>query len=165
MCKQDRKLSTIKLTQSPVDHTPSNREEMTRIYKHKGEVKSSIIENTDTRPRVYVRGRTFPGLSVTRSLGDLLGHHIGVTSEPSFKIVSIGNNDAERFVAVGSDGIWENMTPEEVVDNLNENRLREMGEASEYLCAKVRDISHSRRVPLDDITVIVSYISFKAKLA
>jgi hypothetical protein len=43
----------------------------------------------DKKPRIYVRGRTFPGLSTSRSLGDLLAHHIGVTSEPSVRIINL----------------------------------------------------------------------------
>jgi hypothetical protein len=43
----------------------------------------------DKKPRVYVRGRMYPGLSTTRSLGDLLAHQIGVTSEPSVKVINL----------------------------------------------------------------------------
>ena len=36
-----------------------------------------------TCPRVYVRGRNYPGISLTRSLGDSIGHCLGVLSDPS----------------------------------------------------------------------------------
>ena len=35
------------------------------------------------RPRIYVRGRNYPGISVSRSFGDYAAHRIGVTSEPT----------------------------------------------------------------------------------
>lgn len=80
-----------------------------------------MILNGDPKPRVYVRGRQYPGLSMTRSLGDLLAHHIGVTSEPSFKVINLSESNTERFFAIGTDGIWDNMTPTEVIDALNEH--------------------------------------------
>jgi hypothetical protein len=43
----------------------------------------------DKKVRIYVRARMYPGLSISRSLGDILAHHIGVTSEPKVKVVDI----------------------------------------------------------------------------
>jgi len=60
-----------------------------RIYKNRGEVRTSYTLSGDSKPRVYVRGRTYPGLSMTRSLGDLLAHHIGVTSEPTVRVINM----------------------------------------------------------------------------
>ena len=34
------------------------------------------------RTRVYVRGRYFPGIGISRSFGDYQAHTIGVSSEP-----------------------------------------------------------------------------------
>lgn len=65
----------------------------------------------DCKPRIYVRGRTYPGISTTRSLGDLLAHNIGVTSEPSFKIINLSENGMEQFIALGTDGIWDILSP------------------------------------------------------
>jgi serine/threonine protein phosphatase PrpC len=62
---------------------------MARIYKNRGEVKTGLTLSGDKKPRIYVRGRTFPGISTSRSLGDLLAHQIGVTSEPSVRIINI----------------------------------------------------------------------------
>ena len=43
----------------------------------------------DKKSKIYVRARMYPGLTITRSLGDLLAHHIGVTSEPDVKVHDI----------------------------------------------------------------------------
>ena len=87
LCTKERKFQAIKLTQEDdLVHTCENEAELTRIYKSRGEVKTGNTLTGDKKPRVYVRGRTYPGLSTTRSLGDLLAHQIGVTSEPSIKI-------------------------------------------------------------------------------
>ena len=117
-----------------------------------------MLQSGDLKPRVFVRGRTYPGLSTTRSLGDLLAHHIGVTSEPSFKIVHISSEQSERFIALGTDGIWDNLTSEEVVENINEHYIREIGTASEFVVNKIRDMTSSNSVTLDDMTLLISYL-------
>lgn len=81
MGRKDRKVSAIKLTIP--EHTPSDDNEKIRIYNRRGEVRSTAH---DKKNRIYVRARMYPGLSTSRSLGDLLAHHIGVTSEPNIKI-------------------------------------------------------------------------------
>lgn len=87
LCTKERNFQAIKLTQEfDIVHTPQNEKELNRIYINRGEVKTGLTLTGDKKPRVYVRGRMYPGLSTTRSLGDLLAHQIGVTSEPSIKI-------------------------------------------------------------------------------
>lgn len=106
-----------------------------------------------------MRGRTFPGLSTTRSLGDLLAHHIGVTSEPNFSMISMHYGHKEHFLVVATDGIWDILTPEEVVESIQDHGRKYMGAGTEYVVGKAKDrcaLSDSR---LDDMTIIVSYLS------
>ncbi len=51
-------------------HTPENKNEQVRIYRNSGEIRSSYYE----KEKIYARGRMYPGLSVSRSLGDLMAH-------------------------------------------------------------------------------------------
>lgn len=80
----------------------------------------------------------YPGLSISRSLGDILAHHIGVTSEPDIKIHEINPND--KFLAIASDGIWDNLGPDEVIEIINDYGMREIGTSTEIICSKVKDI-------------------------
>ena len=61
-------------------HKASDETEAFRIYSNMGEIR----ETSDGEQRVFLRARMYPGLKTTRSVGDLLAHQIGVTSEPSF---------------------------------------------------------------------------------
>jgi serine/threonine protein phosphatase PrpC len=158
MCNKERKVVAVKLTGGKVLHTPSNEKEMGRIYKNRGEVKTGITLSGDKKPRIYVRGRTFPGISTTRSLGDLLAHHIGVTSEPSVRIINISLQQSERFIAIATDGIWDNMGPEDLIGHINEHGLKEIGQGSEYVCNKARDLCLSDKIPLDDITLVITHL-------
>mmetsp|Transcript_15440 Transcript_15440/g.22758 ORF Transcript_15440/g.22758 Transcript_15440/m.22758 type:complete len:116 (+) Transcript_15440:738-1085(+) len=51
------------------------------------------------------------GLGMSRSLGDLLAHEVGVTEEPQIFHYTI-DFKADKFIIVGTDGIWD------VVDNM-----------------------------------------------
>ena len=61
-------------------HRPSRDGEKYRIYNAKGEIRKT----NDGFERVYMRARMYPGLKISRTLGDLIPHQIGVISEPSF---------------------------------------------------------------------------------
>lgn len=57
-------------------HTPIENSEKSRIFNSGGEVR----KNAQGEEYVYVRGRLYPQLHVTRSLGDVIAHVIGVSS-------------------------------------------------------------------------------------
>ena len=52
-------------------HSPESNEEKIRIYNNQGEIRRS---NLDKKPKIYVRARMYPGLTISRSLGDLIAH-------------------------------------------------------------------------------------------
>jgi len=62
-----------------VDHKPSLPNEKKRIESRGGEVKK--LEG-DIPHRVFVRGKAFPGLAMSRALGDLIASSVGVSCEP-----------------------------------------------------------------------------------
>lgn len=61
------------------------------------------------RPRLYIRNRLFPGVGITRSLGDYLGHKIGMTSEPVVGATKINKNN--KFLIIATRAVWNVMTP------------------------------------------------------
>ena len=151
-------MQAVRLTQDLAEHTANNHRELMRIYKNRGEVRTGATLSGDKKPRVYVRGRTFPGLSVTRSLGDLLAHHIGVTSEPSVRIITLSAQQSELFLAIGTDGIWDYMSPEDLVEQVKDYGMKEIGVGSEHVSGKIRDLALLNKSPLDDMTLIISYL-------
>ena len=94
----EKMVKDIKLT---TDHTPELEEERVRIFNSRGETRMS---NLDKKSKIYVRARMYPGLSISRSLGDLLAHHIGVTSKPDVRVHEIIPSD--KFLTIASDGVW-----------------------------------------------------------
>jgi serine/threonine protein phosphatase PrpC len=51
---------------------------------------------------------------MSRSFGDLIGATVGVISEPELSVRHLHPND--KFLIIGSDGLWEFMSNQEVVD-------------------------------------------------
>ena len=117
-------------------------DEKIRIFNNRGETRQS---NLDKKSKIYVRARMYPGLSISRSLGDLLAHHIGVTSEPEVAIRDIEQGD--KFLTIATDGVWSHLGAEDVGEIVSEFGLGHKNISFE----KVRE----------GWTVLVSYIGRK----
>ena len=102
-------IDNIFAIQMSTDHKPSLPEEMERIKKSGGEVKS----NAWGPMRIYKLNDLNPGLAVARSLGDCYGHECGVGDEPqvSYRILE----ETDEFIVMGSVGIWNVMNSDEIV--------------------------------------------------
>ena len=79
----------------------------------------------DKKERIYVRARMYPGLTISRSLGDLIAHQIGVTSEPQVNFYTIQPDD--RFFTIASDGVWNHLQTDDVGEIVSEYGMKEMG--------------------------------------
>jgi hypothetical protein len=67
-------------------------------------------------PRVWARDALYPGTAFTRSLGDLTAEAVGVIAEPEVKSVEI--TPSHLFFVVASDGMFEFLSSQEVVDRV-----------------------------------------------
>ena len=73
-----------------VDHNPYEKDEFERIIKNHGKVErvKGIFYNLDYYEekigplRVWLQNENLPGLSVTRSFGDMIGKKVGIIAEP-----------------------------------------------------------------------------------
>lgn len=74
--KESGKYKAKELT---LDHKPNLPDEQKRIESMGGEVRKS---EGDIPHRVYVKKKRFPGLAMSRALGDLIAHSVGVSCEP-----------------------------------------------------------------------------------
>jgi len=62
-----------------------------------------------------------PGLAMTRSLGDTLGHSVGINA--TAVCYDFPRDIAtDRFIVIGSDGIWDTMSNEQVSKFLEKRR-------------------------------------------
>jgi serine/threonine protein phosphatase PrpC len=98
------------------DHKPNLPEELERIQLCGGEVHKikDIFGNKVGPARVYKGGCNYPGLAMSRSLGDMQAKEVGVISTPEIIEYDINNNT--KYLIVCSDGVWEFTTNEQIRD-------------------------------------------------
>ncbi len=94
-------------------------DEVRRVYEKGGEIRNLAGE---TIWRIFVKGKYFPGLMNTRSLGDLIGREIGVISEPNI----VKYQCEEKFnyyLIICTDGISSYISIEKMVSIIEANDL------------------------------------------
>ena len=103
------------------DHKLTEHDEMKRVLNKGGIIKQSY--NVKSKEyfgpqKIFLKNSEIPGLTISRSFGDSIAHNIGVISEPEiFRYNYKGN---EKFIVIGTEGIWKYIDSEECVDILNE---------------------------------------------
>lgn len=111
-------LSKFNIVPLSIDHKPDLKEEAYRIVKNSGRIEKRNENGIKTGPlRVWLKNENYPGLAMTRSIGDMVASKIGVVSEPEIKEYKVDKNC--KYVVVASDGIWEIFSNEEVALIIN----------------------------------------------
>jgi len=137
------------------DHKPDLKDERARIEKAGGRVVFDGYANH----RVYAKNARYPGLNMSRCLGDLMGHDdCGITCEPEVKDLTLQKEDS--ILLVCSDGVWEFITPQEAVMSVNKFKPAETQKAADQLAKEAWDrwIREEGGAVVDDITVILIFL-------
>lgn len=137
-----------------MDHKPTHDAERIRIEASGGEVRR--LEG-DIPHRVFLRGRLYPGLAMSRALGDTLGASVGVIAEPDILTMDVTPDVA--FMILATDGVWEFISPQEAVDFVCQKRPAEAQKAAEFLAYESwrRWVEEEENV-VDDVTCIVAWL-------
>jgi serine/threonine protein phosphatase PrpC len=146
------------------DHKPDLPEELARITKHGGRVEA--LKDSQGRPvgpsRVWLKNEDVPGLAMSRSIGDRIATKAGVIAEP--EIMDLELNEEDKFIVIGSDGLWEFLSNEQVVDIVTPFYQKNQLEAA---CNSLVKAAVERWNQLDsmvdDITCIVISLKVPAK--
>ena len=129
-------------------------EQQRKVEKMKKDFQVGLFDPA-TCPRIYNRGRMYPGLQISRSLGDYLGHRIGVTSEPG--VGSLKFTKHNEYLVIASRSLWNEMSPKEVFEFIKmHSNYEQLGTVPYLLAAKVRDSCQSEtNNPIQDITIVI----------
>lgn len=101
-------------------HNNINQEdEVRRIYEKGGEIRNLAGE---TIWRIFIKGKYFPGLTNSRSLGDLIGREIGVVSEPHIAKYQC-DEKFNYYLILCTDGISNNVPIDKMVSIIESNDL------------------------------------------
>ena len=136
------------------DHKPDLPEEKIRIERSGGRVDKIFGMGPY---RVWFKNEDYPGLAMSRSIGDKLAHKVGVSDIPEIKEFSI-EDTTPLAVVLASDGVWEFMTNEEVSEIVY--RFEDNKDAN--ICARkiverARQIWEKTGYAIDDITCVVVF--------
>ncbi|KAL7468593.1 hypothetical protein ACHAXS_008823 [Conticribra weissflogii] len=173
---KDQKLSRGELIAIPLseDQTPYRKDERERLKKAGARVMTidqidGLIPVNENRglldlgedideegdpPRVWCQDHKYPGTAFSRSLGDTVGEDIGVTAEPEIITKEITKGD--EILVIASDGIFEFLTNQRVIDICSEC------DNPQQACANLLQASYEQwlhyELRTDDITCIVLFL-------
>lgn len=144
----------IEATDLTQDHKPNLEPEKHRIIQSGGQVRR--LEG-DIPHRVFVKNKLYPGLAMSRAIGDIVGCQAGVIPIPDVVEVELDPH-RDLFMVMCSDGVWEFMSSQEAVDLVARCGLERVQEAAESLAVECwqRWITEEGNV-VDDITAEVIY--------
>ena len=144
-----------------LDSKPDLPSELKRIINCGGEVHKNINKKGEyVGPmRVFVRGKDFPGLAMSRSFGDFQSKQYGVINEPTFVEYCLDENC--RYIVICSDGVWDFIDNDNVVKIGNRHYLNNNPEG---FCLEILEKAsywwQKEDIVIDDITALIVFFKF-----
>ena len=141
------------------DHNTQRLDERTRILNSNGRIAQTRDENGVLKgpERVWLMDEDYPGIAMTRSVGDKISKVVGVSSDPEVVIRRLVPED--KFIILASDGVWEKLSSEEAVKVVSkywdQNRVEDAALALVNEAAK----KWNKTEYVDDITVVIVFLN------
>ena len=140
------------------DHKPDLPGEIDRIHLNGGIVDkiTDVFGEKVGPPRVWKAEANYPGLAMSRSLGDFQAKQCGVIAIPQILLFTLNKNS--KYIVICSDGVWEFISNEQVRDlgNVFFNK----NDVGGFCTDLVKFAVHSWEqfdIIRDDITVVCIY--------
>jgi len=136
------------------DHKPDRKDEKERILKARGAVEPiRAFNGRYVGPaRVWTKKQVAGGLAVSRAFGDVAMAQAGVVPEPEIQKQTLTSKD--KFLVLASDGVWEHMSNQQVVDVARQHK--DPRSASDAIVQEARKQWQKKgQGYVDDITALV----------
>ena len=138
------------------DHKPELPEEKMRIEASGGRIDKIYGMGPY---RVWFKNEDYPGLAMSRSIGDRLAHRVGVSDIPEIEEFDIGDVKPLAII-LASDGVWEFMTNDEVKSIVKDfENNKDANACSKKIVEKARIIWEDTGYAIDDITCVVVFFN------
>eukprot|EP00929_Paragymnodinium_shiwhaense_P117840 TRINITY_DN8917_c0_g1_i1.p1 TRINITY_DN8917_c0_g1~~TRINITY_DN8917_c0_g1_i1.p1 ORF type:complete len:533 (+),score=118.55 TRINITY_DN8917_c0_g1_i1:91-1689(+) len=140
------------------DHKTSIPEERKRVEELGCEIEECPVSDTEIIERINIAGTGYPGITMSRSLGDLCVKPYGVIATPQVVQWSYDDMPGAMLLAA-SDGVWEFIDSQQaakiILDELEAGRSRQ--EAVEVLLAASQELwdENEGGQYCDDITAVL----------
>jgi serine/threonine protein phosphatase PrpC len=140
-----------------VDQKPDDPEESKRIKENGGEISQYEEDGEKSGPfRVWKKGEAYPGIAMSRSIGDFIASKLGVIPEPKFLEEKIDKDT--KFIVVASDGVWEFLDNDTVKNMVMPfYQKKDPIGACKELIKKSTEFWNQEDIVVDDITCIVVF--------
>lgn len=140
-----------------IDQKPNDPKEQKRIEAAGGEVSQYEEDGEKSGPfRVWKKGEMYPGIAMSRSIGDLIASTLGVVPEPEF-IEATLDSDAQ-FMVLASDGVWEFLENKKVAELVMPYyKKNDPDGACQTLIKESTKWWNQEDIVVDDITAIVVF--------
>jgi serine/threonine protein phosphatase PrpC len=144
------------------DHKPNEPEEKKRITN--STPPGRVIFDGYVNYRVFVKDGMYPGLNMSRALGDVCGHKLaGLTAVPDTRTVDLKpllKDFEEVAVLVCTDGVWEFIEGDEAFKSVAEEQSRDADSIVNRLALKSWDrwMADSANEISDDITAVCCHL-------
>jgi serine/threonine protein phosphatase PrpC len=123
-----------------------------RVLARGGEVREAVNSGITAR-RIFARGSMYPGIMMDRSLGDLVGHELGMMSCPDVKTgVRL---EPGSMVILASDGVWD---PTEAKMAIHRAAQSSDAQTSAKSLVEQSRLDYGSNPWIDDITAVVVMI-------
>ncbi|KAM0061086.1 putative cGMP-dependent protein kinase AGC-PKA-PKG family [Helianthus debilis subsp. tardiflorus] len=167
----ERRGTEIVAVDLSIDQTPFREDELERVKLCGARVLTldqiEGLKNPDVQcwgteegddgdpPRLWVPNGMYPGTAFTRSIGDSIAETIGVVANP--EIVALDLTPEHLFFVIASDGVFEFLSSQAVVDMVSS--YTDPRDACAAIVAESYRLWLQYETRTDDITVIVVQIS------
>ena len=144
----------LKIKPLSIDQKPDDPEESKRIIENGGEISQYEEDGEKSGPfRVWKKGEVYPGIAMSRSIGDLIASTLGVIPEPKFIEDKVDKDT--KFIVVASDGVWEFLDNEAVTDIVMPfYKKNDPDGACKALIKESTEWWNKEDIVVDDITVV-----------
>ena len=140
-----------------IDQKPNDPEESKRIIQNGGEISQYEEDGEKSGPyRVWKKGEVYPGIAMSRSVGDFVATTLGVIPEPKFIEEKIDSDC--KFIVIASDGVWEFLVNERVAEIVWPYYKNDDPDgACKELIKESTEWWNKEDIVVDDITVVVVF--------
>lgn len=147
------------ITKLSNDHKPNSPEEQERIIASGGRVEKELENGKYVGTyRVWLKSEDYPGLAMSRSLGDFIAKSVGCLCEP--EVIEVKLTKSSKYIIVASDGVWEFLSNKDVCKIIEPfYKIKDSDAASTHLIEESTKMwKRNEKEDMDDITCIVVFI-------
>ena len=138
------------------DQKPENENEKKRIEEMGGIVSQCNDLYDDGKEggpfRIWLKGCDYPGIAMSRSIGDKIAHSIGVINEPEILVFNL--DEESKFILLGSDGVWQYLNNQEINDIIFcEKEIKGENICKKIINEAINKFFENNDIIVDDITI------------